>query len=72
MGLEGEAGELEPERGRLGVDAVRAAHAQRVGELARAVGERGASAREPGRMTSPARRSWSASAVSSTSEDVSP
>jgi hypothetical protein len=31
-----------------------------------------ASALAPGTITSPARRSWSASAVSSTSDDVSP
>ena len=36
-----EAGELEAERGRLGVDAVRAADAQRVRVLARLLGERG-------------------------------
>ena len=40
LGLEGEAGELEPEGGRLGVDAVRAPGADGVGELARALGER--------------------------------
>ncbi len=41
MRLEREAGELEAERGRLGVDAVGAADADGVGELAGALGERG-------------------------------
>ena len=39
-GLEREAGELDPERGRLGVDPVRAPDAQRVDMLARRCGER--------------------------------
>ena len=39
VGLERVAGELEAERGRLRVHAVRAADAQRVGELARPLGE---------------------------------
>jgi hypothetical protein len=39
--LEREAGELEAEARRLGVDPVRAPDARRVGELARAVRERG-------------------------------
>ena len=39
VGLEGEAGELDAERGRLGVDAVRAPDAGRVHVLARAGGE---------------------------------
>ena len=73
VGLDRVAGELEPERGRLGVDAVGAADAQRVGVLARALGERGDElARARRTISSPARRSCSASAVSSTSEDVSP
>ena len=56
VGLEREAGELDAERGRLGVHAVRAADAQRVGVLARALGQRvAASSRAPGRTTSPAR-----------------
>ena len=41
VGLEREAGELDPERRRLGVDPVGAPHAERVGVLARAGGERG-------------------------------
>ena len=71
--LDREAGELEPERGRLGVDAVGAADAQRV-RRARAPARRAprpARARA-GTITSPARRSCSASAVSSTSDEVSP
>ena len=39
--LHREAGELEAERGRLGVDAVGAAHAQRARVLARPLGQRG-------------------------------
>ena len=72
MRLEREAGELEAERRRLGVDAVRAPDAERRGVLARALGDAAASARAPGTITSPARRSCSASAVSSTSEEVRP
>ncbi len=41
VGLECEAGELEPEAGRLGVDAVGAPDAERVRVLARAVRQRG-------------------------------
>ena len=41
VGLHREAGELEAERGRLGVDAVGAADAQRVRVLARPLGEHG-------------------------------
>jgi hypothetical protein len=41
MGLEGEAGELEAEGGRLGLDAVGAAHAGGFGVLAGAFGQRG-------------------------------
>ena len=40
IGLEGEARELDPERGRLGVDPMRAPDAQRVDMLARRCGER--------------------------------
>jgi hypothetical protein len=39
LGLEGEAGELDPERRRLGVDAVRASRTQRVDVLMSARGE---------------------------------
>ena len=71
--LEREPGELEAERGRLGVHAVGAADAQRAGVRARLLGQRRAPARaRPARSPSPARWSCSASAVSSTSEDVRP
>ena len=73
VGLHRVAGELEAERGRLGVDAVRAADAQRARVLARLLGqlvrERALGA---GTSISPARLSCSASPVSTTSEDVSP
>ena len=71
--LEGEARELDAERRRLGVHAVRAPDAQRVAR-ARARARRAprrARAR-PATITSPAARSCSASAVSSTSEEVRP
>ena len=71
--LERPAGELEPERRRLGVDRMGAAHHHRRGlraspgdEHARAAGRRSSSSR------SPAARSWSASPVSTTSLLVSP
>ena len=63
IGLEGEAGELDPERRRLGVDPVGATDAQRVHVLARTSGERlderGASpaarARRPAAAAAPGR-----------------
>ena len=73
VGLEREAGELEPERGRLGVDAVGAADAQRVDVLARPLGQRGGELARAGEQR--ARRPAAAaapSAVSSTSDDVRP
>ena len=74
VGLEREPGELEPERRRLGVDAVGAPDAQRVRVLARArrPARRRARARRRA-TTSPALRAAAAPApVSSTSEEVSP
>ena len=69
---QGEARELDAEGGRLGVDAVGAAH----GERAPCSRARAASAADelaaPARIGSPAARSCSARAVSSTSEEVRP
>ena len=73
VGLEGEAGEAQSEGGRLGVDAVGAADAERVALLQRPLDQRVAVS--PGaRRARPRRRprSCSASAVSSTSEEVRP
>ena len=66
--LERPAGELEPERGRLGVDRVGAAHHHRVGLGPGAGDERGDEAVGVVQQDrAPAARSWSASPVSTTS-----
>ena len=71
--LEGEARELEAEGRRLGVDAVGAPDADGVGVLARPRGQRAPRARaRPPTTISPAACSCRASAVSRTSEEVSP
>ena len=71
--LERPAGELQAERRRLGVDAVRAAHLQRRAVLLGARDDGGeARASMPSRISAPASRICSASAVSTTSEEVSP
>ena len=70
--LERPAGELEAERRRLRVDAVRAAHLQRRSVLLGARDDDGERAVEPSRMSAPASRICSASAVSTTSDEVSP
>ena len=71
--LEGEAGQLDAERRRLGLDAVRAARRTACPRArARGAASASTSSRAPRRMISPAACSWSASAVSSTSDEVSP
>ena len=73
VGLEGEAGEPQAEGGRLGVDAVGAPDAERLGVLARPGDERvaiGGRARRRG--SRPPRPAAAPSAVSSTSEEVRP
>ena len=71
--LEREAGELQAERRRLGVHAVRAPDAERVRETrARARRARRSARRRRPTSSRPASRSWSARPVSSTSEDVRP
>ena len=73
VGLEGEAGEAQAEGGRLGVDAVGAPDAERVALLQRPLDRARRGRRARRRVTiSPAWRSCSASAVSSTSEEVRP
>ena len=73
VGLEREARELDAEGRRLGVHAVRAPDAQRVRRArARAPRSAATSSCAPGTITSPTARSCSASAVSSTSEEVRP
>ena len=72
FGLEGEAGKAEAEGGRLGVDPVGAPGGERLAVLEGPPDQRVAVVARPGRISSPASRSWSASAVSRTSEDVSP
>ena len=70
--LERPAGELQPERRRLGVNAVRAAHDQCLPVLLGPGDDRGERAVETLKSKAPASCTWSASAVSSTSEDVNP
>ena len=70
--LERPAGELQPERRRLGVHAVRAAD-RSVVRCSSARAATAASARSiPSRSSAPASRICSASAVSTTSDEVSP
>ena len=67
------AGQLQAEGRRLGVDAVGAPHAEGRAVLLGAARRPRPSARStPSRSRAPASRSWSASAVSTTSEEVSP
>jgi hypothetical protein len=70
--LERPAGELEPERRRLGVDAVRAADLQRLAVLLGACATAAKARSSPARIERPASRTCSESAVSTTSEDVRP
>ena len=71
--LERPARELQPERRRLGVDAVRAADASAsAGAPPRARRRRRARGRCPRAISAPASRICSASAVSTTSDEVSP
>ena len=70
--LERPAGELQPERRRLGVDPVRAADAASCGAPRRARRRRRRRGRSPRGSARPASRICSASAVSTTSEEVSP
>ena len=71
--LERPADELEPERRRLGMDAVRAADLQRLAVLLGARGDGGEErVSRPARISAPASRTCSESAVSTTSEEVRP
>ena len=71
--LERPAGELQPEGRRLGVDAVRAADADRLPVLLGPRRDCGLRARRrPRAASAPASRIWSASAVSTTSDEVRP
>ena len=70
--LERPARELRAEGDRLGVDAVRAADHRRRAVLLGAAHDGRERPVEPSTSSAPASRTWSASAVSSTSEEVSP
>ena len=70
--LHREPGELDAERRRLGMHAVGASDADAVDMLARALAERRDKSRAPVSTISPAARSCSAVAVSSTSLEVRP
>ena len=72
LGLEGEAGQLDAERGRLGVDPVGAPGAQRVDVRAGAGGQRLHQPPRVGQDQLADLRICSASPVSSTSVEVSP